>query len=550
MLRPSGFPEYSPKEQKIYDQILSIIAQSFASYNYDHIWTPAVEKNDILTKGGGEVQNQIFGLHGLKQGAEDIKDYALHFDLTVPFARYALDHLHEIVLPFKRYQMQPVWRWERAQKGRFKEFRQCDIDSIWKSESNIGIWYDIETILVLQKTLQAILDHFGLQTTFMTRLSNIGLTKARLSKLWVTNIADVCALLDDYHKLDRPDFVAKLSWLVDQEIQNQITYLLDTQDITVFQWLEGYEDLCQVLETLQTLWCRIVYDFAIVRWLGYYTGTVFETFLSDGGGSICSGGAYRNFTDFIDPKISLSGVGGSIGISRMMDYVVEQIGSQTQEDVYLIINFPETQHDLPMLQDKLIQSGCVVELYPAPHKLKKQFEYADRKGIQYCIIYGQWEKDQKHIIVKDLQSGTQTICPLEQSAGIIPLCRQDQKLYTLLIEMYKGPYRSYPKWHVELGEWLVQTAMRELKEEVWLMIDISTTSPTLMEYNFVHQGERTFFKEITYFVWFCDTMDQSLILQPQEVQNALRYDLKKAELIATYPSTKKLIAKLHNIISA
>jgi histidyl-tRNA synthetase len=107
--------------------------------------------------------------------------------------------------------MQPVWRGERAQKGRFKEFWQCDIDSIWRSESDIGVWYDIETILVLQKTLNIIFDYFGLQTDFVTKLNHIGLTKLRLAKIGIADISGLCALLDDYYKIDRQNFMIKLS---------------------------------------------------------------------------------------------------------------------------------------------------------------------------------------------------------------------------------------------------------------------------------------------------------------------------------------------------
>ena len=548
MLRPSGFPEYSPSQQKIYDQILTVIGQSFSAYNYDHIWTPAVEKTTILTKWWEDVQNQIFGLHGLKQWAQDIKEYALHFDLTVPFARYTLDHLHQITLPFKRYQMQPVWRWERSQKGRFKEFWQCDIDSIWRSEMEMGVCYDIETITVLQKTLQAILDHFELPTTFVTRVSHIWLTKKWLSHIGISNISAVCALLDDYHKQDATDFQKALETIVQSTQVDQILHLLHTQDYTILKWLDGYEDLAQVITIGKKLWCHIAYDFSIVRGLGYYTGTVFETFLSDGGGSICSWGAYSHFTDFIDPKQSLSGVGWSIGISRMMDYIMEKIQSQMGYETYLVINFAETQDQWLALQDKLIQAGKTVEFYPLPHKLKKQFEYADRKGIRYCIIYGPWEQEHNHIIVKDLHTWSQSICPIEYCAGVVPVYRQDETYYTLLVEMAHGPYRSYPKWHIEAWESVVQTATRELFEETGIQISDIDPNKTWTEYILVHTGSRTFFKEVTYVLWRCETQDQTLTYDHKEIIHALWCSFSQAQTIATYPTTQKLIQKINRTL--
>ena len=137
----------------------------------------------------------------------------------------------------------------------------------------------------------------------------------------------------------------------------------------------------------------------------------------------------------------------------MMDYLIENIQSQTPEDTYLIINFEETQDVLPLIQDKMIQAGKIVELYPCDHKLKKQLEYADRKGIRYAVLHGASEQANNILIVKDLQTGTQTQCTIEQSAGVVPLYRDsDGNLQVLILCMQKGKYWSFPKGHVETGE--------------------------------------------------------------------------------------------------
>ena len=158
MLLPSGFPEYSPSQQATFDRIKTIIEKNYLSFGYYHIHTPAVESNKVLlAKSGQETSKQIFWLYGLAQGGEDLKDYSLHFDLTIPFARYILDHEAEITFPFKRYQIQPVWRGERAQRGRFREFWQCDIDTVWRADSaNSMVFYDAETLLVIAKIFEEI----------------------------------------------------------------------------------------------------------------------------------------------------------------------------------------------------------------------------------------------------------------------------------------------------------------------------------------------------------------------------------------------------------
>ncbi len=137
MHRPGGFPEFNPKQQAIWDKMLEIITDVFKKHNYEHIWTPAVEPIELLKKGGDIIEQQVYGLYGLAQGNEDTKDYALHFDLTIPLARYVLDHQQDIVFPFSRYQIQPVWRGESHKRGRYKEFWQCDIDTIRRSETNV-----------------------------------------------------------------------------------------------------------------------------------------------------------------------------------------------------------------------------------------------------------------------------------------------------------------------------------------------------------------------------------------------------------------------------
>lgn len=173
----------------MFDAILETLTSVFKQYNYAHIWTPAVESVDILKKGGDVVDKQVYGLYGLAQGVEDVKDYALHFDLTIPLARYILDHRNDLNFPFRRYQMQPVWRGERTKRGRYKEFRQFDVDAVRPSETNIGTWYDTETVAVLSRAMEAVCKKFHITINSVLKISHIGLTKAMLQSFGVNDEA-------------------------------------------------------------------------------------------------------------------------------------------------------------------------------------------------------------------------------------------------------------------------------------------------------------------------------------------------------------------------
>lgn len=151
------------------------LRKHFEQRNYTHIQTPAVESVDILSRGGDVFDKQVYGLYGLAQGSNDTKDYALHFDLTIPFARYTLDHLNELTFPFKRYQAQPVRRGERQKRGRYKEFWQFDIDTIWRSSQEVGVWYDAESLIVMMKGLSDLFAIMSIDKTLVIKVSHIRL---------------------------------------------------------------------------------------------------------------------------------------------------------------------------------------------------------------------------------------------------------------------------------------------------------------------------------------------------------------------------------------
>jgi histidyl-tRNA synthetase len=443
MLRPGWFPEYSPKQQQIFDQVYSIIASTFAQHGYQHIQTPAVEKIDVLSKGWDEVSKQIFGLvwlEPLKEKLTEIKnriwglykidiakdwlgespvpesssiyyesagkevesiikkevlkDYALHFDLTVPFARYVLDWQNEIAFPFKRYQIQPVRRGERSQKGRFKEFRQADIDIIWKDEDNkdYNNIYDAEVMTTLIHAMRVMLDTIGLEEKkLVVRYNNKKFIQDLAKEYNVeNNITQILGILDKYYKLSNKDFISQLEQISSKKFVEKIENLIGTSPVD--NNIQQIKTKVSHLE--KKFWVHkieFVFDPSIVRGLDYYTGTVFETFVDNhvGLGSICSGGSYANFTDFLDSKQSLSGVWGSIGLSRLMSLLFDEFNLEQhfQSDIqsYLIINTPDTQSQAQQVLTKLHDQNKIAEIYPTPDKIDKQFKYADKKGISHVI---------------------------------------------------------------------------------------------------------------------------------------------------------------------
>ena len=325
-LRPSGFPEYSPAQQLIFDKLKATIEQSYQAFGYTHIHTPAVEKNEVLlSKNGEETGKQIFGLYGMAQGSQDLKDYGLHFDLTVPFARYTLDWEHQLTFPFKRYQIQPVWRGERAQKGRYREFFQCDIDVIWKGEKSY-LYYDAEIIATLGQALSEVLKVCELEDQAVFHISNKKLIKAFLASVSSDEeqAKAISNLIDKYSKIGEENFIATLEQdlgISSETVKKILTFIAfqtsdfgQLEEIASFDqselFKEGLEELKTVLSFLEQMKSAMQLKFEwkvnlqIIRGLDYYTGTIFEAVLKNDEklGSICGGGRYENLTGYIDSK--------------------------------------------------------------------------------------------------------------------------------------------------------------------------------------------------------------------------------------------------------
>lgn len=410
MLRPWWFPEFTPQDQKKFDAILAIVTSVFEQYTYEHIWTPAVEPVEIIKRGGDIVDKQVYGLYGLAQWPEDTKEFALHFDLTIPLARYILDHRQELSFPFKRYQMQPVRRGERTKRGRYKEFWQFDVDVVRPSDANVGVRYDIETVAVLDRAMQQVIDTFDLKIDRVCKISHIGLTKSRLSSLGITDAQNtILGMLDNYFKVDPKSFVEKLTELTTPAQKEAILDIITTKDITKLAWCAGYDDLQAILAWLQALGVPYEYEVCIVRGHSYYRWMVCERFQRDDVAlwSLAGGGRYDKVTDFIDPKQSFSGVGTSLG--RFVYLAIERMSLKKETESYFFVHFTETLDQILALYNQFVRAWKKVDLYPNAAKFGKQLEYADKKGMRYAVIMGETELKQCIYKVKDLMTGEEEV---------------------------------------------------------------------------------------------------------------------------------------------
>lgn len=388
---------------------MDILRKHFTQRNYQHIHTPAVEPVDILARGGDVVDKQVYGLYGLAQGTEDTKDYALHFDLTIPFARYTLDHLNDMTFPFKRYQMQPVWRGERHKRWRYKEFWQFDIDTIWRDSQSVGVRYDAESVMVMAKALQEVFQTMGINKKIIAKISHIRLIQSLLSSrdLSEEHTQHIFKILDDRYKRSPEDNAKLLDQILTSEQSQFIQLIVGTANLDLLVDHDGYDEMSQIRSYLDMMGIEREFALPIVRGHAYYTGMVAEFFVEDdiALGAIAGGGRYERLTDFIDRKHSFSGVGMSVS-SRVMELLLDQEREiMSDEETYMFLNFDDTFEQIIALYQQYIAEGKQCELYPVEAKFGKQLEFADKKGIRYAVILWTDELAKGEYQIKDLKSG-------------------------------------------------------------------------------------------------------------------------------------------------
>lgn len=435
----TGFPEWLPETRLVEQQWFDHIRRVFESYGFCSIETPSVEELDVL-RAKGEVDKEIYVLERLHKDDDEKASarLALHFDQTVPLARYVAQNFNDLVFPFKRYQMQRVWRGERPQAGRFREFYQCDIDVI--GIDNLPLHFDAEMPAIMWEVMNGLPGMAG--ERIQIRISNRKIMYGYLQALGINApdlITIIISSLDKLEKIGKEnalkqiyDYMEKQN-IAEKQINQEIgNFMLsaayryknstELKNATVdlsrnFPALlknetfnAGVEELCFVLDILSYLpENSIVADLSIVRGLDYYTGTVYETvFLDDPGyGSICSGGRYDDLAGSYINK-HLPGVGISIGFSRLFARMHEKgklsATRKSPADILMIMPDETRRAEVSGVAQKLRQRGLNVEMYHAAKKIPDQLKYASRKGIPFVWFC---EEDGTHQ-VKDMIAGEQS----------------------------------------------------------------------------------------------------------------------------------------------
>ena len=413
-IKPSilpGFMELLPIEQRKFNDIVEKITKVYEENGCLPIDTPIIEKAEVLlAKSAGETEKQVYAF---QKGSSNL---ALRFDLTVPFARYTSQYFNDLTFPFKRYQIGKVYRGERNQRGRYREFYQCDVDIIGKDK--LSIKNDALVISLASKAFKSIrLKDYKFQ------ISNRKILSALLSSLNIESSIDVMILIDKYDKIGEQTFKEELDKLVNKEsakIINKVININGSKD-KVLEELEllniqdekftlGLNELKEVTTTLEVLGVydsEYIINLKIIRGLDYYTGTVFETLLinNEEYGSICSGGRYDNLAENYTNNI-LPGVGISIGLTRLF-FVLKEIGFVESYKLpsnveYLIIPIGDTLKYCGEVYKKLTESGKAVEMYFEDDKLKKKLNYANKLEIPYVILLGEEEEANKSINIKNM----------------------------------------------------------------------------------------------------------------------------------------------------
>lgn len=422
----SGFPEFLPGEQIAFNKIVETIKHHFELAGALPLETPAVERtNTLLSKGGDD--KEIYGLRRLAaaEGEQDAKDLALRFDLTVPLARYVSQHYGQLTFPFKRYQIQPVWRGERAQAGRYRQFYQCDIDVI--GENNLSLLHDAEIPAIMCSIFKAL--DIG---NFTLRLNNRKVLQGLLAQEGLTSdqIPQAIGAIDKMEKVPTnvtleelgkagvKDAKALLSFFTaNLSADERLAQLKEKASTGLLN--QGVEELETVVQALRALGVdepTFTIDLAIARGLDYYTGTVYETRLEDfpALGSICSGGRYDNLTDNFTNK-NLPGVGMSIGLSRLMTALLESNNlnteTKTTADVLVTAQNPSLALHYLQLGQKLRAANIKTEVFLETRKLDKQMKYAAKKGFKVALIADEGEKAAGTVIVRNLATGEQKTVP-------------------------------------------------------------------------------------------------------------------------------------------
>lgn len=419
MIQPrtlKGFRDFLPEAMIPREKLVATAQQVYRSFGYSPIDTPILEYLEILQGKGGDESDRLM-YHFEDHGGRAV---GMRFDLTVPLARFAAQHAAELGMPFKRYHIAKVWRGENTHRGRYREFMQCDFDTIGTE----SIAADIETVLVVHELMQAI----GL-SGFQIRFNNRKVLSGLLAKLGLADQSTaVLRALDKLAKIG-PDKVAMEMVAVAGASESQAKEVLALAEINgtndeillqLAKLVEGSEEGEAGVAALRDVTTgalaagvsadRLSIDVSIARGLDYYTGTVIETFLNQLPeiGSVCSGGRYDDLAS-VYTKQRLPGIGASLGLDRLLA-AMEELGLieriNTPAPIFIPFFDATRLHDYLALATQLRSAGLGVEVYAEAKKLGQQLKYADRRGFRLAIIAGDRELDSQTCQVKDLKDGS------------------------------------------------------------------------------------------------------------------------------------------------
>jgi len=432
IVKPSilpGFMELLPLDQIQFNKLADTIRNTYESFGFMPIDTPVIEKSEILlAKGGGETEKQIYRF---SKGSNDL---SLRFDLTVPLARYVAQNSNSLTFPFRRYQIGKVYRGERNQKGRFREFYQCDIDII--GSNNLSILNDAE----IPSIIYSIFNNLGFEN-FTIKVNNRKILNGFFEYLGIEDKSDVLRIIDKIDKIGvaiaaqellsiglTQEVIDKIIEFINARGSNEdILLFLKNLDISNSNFQDGISELSTVSKYVKLFGVpgdNFRIDLKISRGLDYYTGTVYETFLNEypSIGSVCSGGRYDNLAEYYT-KQKLPGVGISIGLTRLF-YQLNEVGffkSSTTTGITKVLVIPlDNDIDYAISFATFLRNkGIVTEIYLEDTKIVKKLGYANKLGIPYTILIGDEEMQNKTVTVKNMVTGFQQTASFDEAYKMV-----------------------------------------------------------------------------------------------------------------------------------
>ncbi len=419
-----GFMELLPEDQIKFNNMMDIIRKNYEKAGFLPLDTPIIESSEVLlAKAGGETEKQIYRF---EKGDNDL---SLRFDLTVPLAKYVAINCNNLAFPFRRYQIGKVYRGERPQKGRYREFYQCDIDIIGDGKLSIKNEAEMPSIIY------NIFNELGFNN-FTIHINNRKILNGLFEELGLTDTSvDVMRIIDKLDKIGFEKVCTELEKInISKPIIEKIVEFLEIQgetnekiekieklNINNEKFKTGLEELKEVIKYIRLFKVpeeNFMIDLTIARGLDYYTGTVYETTLNDYKqiGSVCSGGRYDNLAEYYTDK-KFPGVGISIGLTRLFDKLIElDLIKNKKTSISDILVVPASEEDMEYsinITSKLRENNIKTEVYLEDKKLKAKIKYADRQSIPYIVVIGEDERKENLLTLKTMETGEQEKLKIE-----------------------------------------------------------------------------------------------------------------------------------------